>query len=439
MILVKIIILLFIYINNIKCFNMSEAGNMTLFNNDLNHMFFGDKYFILYLGSEVAYFKIESNLTLENANIILNNEYLGIEFFDYFHTLIKITNNYTILYLGDNKILFYKENERLVALKFIKSINETDPGQETYNINYKDNSNITVYFSNVENLFIKTYFFAFALVFAGCFSVLYGAYHYMYGLVIHLTILTYFFFFELYAISSSETISELSTYLFIFFCFLLSLTMAKFLYTEKKNNKRFGGLRFIYGLSFGFILFKMFCYYYLFLDLIRIKNSQGRVNAVFAIVTIFTLVGGFLNLFNPFKKFIFLPCAAVSGSWYIIKGAQYLIGGFYSDIVAIKENIEFDYVDNRTEYILTYFFIQIFIIIFSIIFQIKHIEYKQTELEGDDLEGETTPPRISNASNTSRPSIQEKNEPQELIEQNPNESINKEEEENDNEINDQED
>ena len=168
MILVKIIILLFIYINNIKCFNMSEAGNMTLFNNDLNHMFFDDKYFILYLGSEVAYFKIESNLTLENANIILNNEYLGIEFFDYFHTLIKITNNYTILYLGDNKILFYKENERLVALKFIKSINETDPGQETYNINYKDNSNITVYFSNVENLFIKTYFFAFALVFAGC-------------------------------------------------------------------------------------------------------------------------------------------------------------------------------------------------------------------------------------------------------------------------------
>lgn len=175
------------------------------------------------------------------------------------------------------------------------------------------------------------------------------------------------------------------------------------------------------------------------MDLIRIKNSQGRINAVFAMVTIFTLVGGFLNLFNPFKKFIFLPCAAVSGSWYIIKGAQYLIGGYYSDIVAIKENIEFDYVDNRTEYILTYFFIQSFIIIFSIIFQIKHIEYKQTELEGDDLEEETAPPRISNASNASRPSIQEKNDPQELIEQNPNESMNKEEEENDNEINDQED
>ena len=437
MILIYIIILLFIYINNIKCFNLSDENSTISFNNDLNHMFFSKKSFILYLGTEVAFLKIEQPLKQDNIEIYFDKKSITFKIKEIDEKIYEIDNNYTVTYLGDNKILFNKSDE-FIIFRFIKNSNFSEDDNGVYNICYEDNPNITFYFSNVENLFIKKYLLAFVLFFSGCFSILFGAYHYMTGLVIHLTILTYFFIFELIAISTTESISKLSTYFFIFFCFIFSLSIAKFLYTEKKNNKRYNFLKFIHGLSFGFIIFKIFCYYYLFLDLPKIHNDQGRINVVFAMVTIFTLLGGFLNLFNPFKKFIFLPCAAVSGSWYLIKGAQYLIGGYFSDIVAIKEIIEFDYMDNRTQYILTYFFIQIIIIVFSIIFQVIHIEYKQTELEEEEP---YTDERISNASNISSISTTEKNEPQELMDKNQNENmINKEDEDdNDNEINDQED
>ena len=68
----------------------------------------------------------------------------------------------------------------------------------------------------------------------------------------------------------------------------------------------------------------------------------------------------------------------MSGSFYITKGLQYVLGGYFSSILFIKENLKFINIKYNIllDYSLTYFFIQIALIIFSIIYQINYIKYK---------------------------------------------------------------
>ena len=70
----------------------------------------------------------------------------------------------------------------------------------------------------------------------------------------------------------------------------------------------------------------------------------------------------------------------MTGSFYITKGLQYVLGGYFSSILFIKENLKFINIKYNIllNYSLTYFFIQIALIIFSIIYQINYIKYKAT-------------------------------------------------------------
>ena len=188
--------------------------------------------------------------------------------------------------------------------------------------------------------------------------------------------------------------------------------------------------------------FQNFILLYIFFNLKRIDDEEPRKLIYVALSTVGIGIGLIFNLFNPFKKYIFLPCSSVSGSYYITKGLSYVIGGYYSNIIAIREGLQFDYLKNRKEIISIYFIINILIIIFSIFYQIKHIEYKQNEMEDffiseDTIENDES--RISNA--TSASGIDKKDVEAELIEKSP---IDKEKEEGDEgnediEIDDQED
>ena len=70
----------------------------------------------------------------------------------------------------------------------------------------------------------------------------------------------------------------------------------------------------------------------------------------------------------------------MTGSFYITKGLQYVLGGYFSSILFIKENLKFINIKYNIllDYSLTYFFKQIALIIFSIIYQINYIKYKAT-------------------------------------------------------------
>ena len=75
-----------------------------------------------------------------------------------------------------------------------------------------------------------------------------------------------------------------------------------------------------------------------------------------------------------------MPCSAISGSLYITKGLEYVIGGYFSSILFIREDLKFiNLKDDILYYSLTFFLIQISIIVFSIIFQIKYIKFKEIE------------------------------------------------------------
>ena len=130
-----------------------------------------------------------------------------------------------------------------------------------------------------------------------------------------------------------------------------------------------------------------------------------------------------------------MPASAVTGSYYFVKGIKYVIGGYYSENIAIRYRITFDYVDNKGEIISTYLIMTIMLITFSIFYQINHIKQKQEEIPNETINPENYEiSRISDLSRTSN-SIKPEEE-KELIDKS---NQNKTAEEDDDDINDQED
>ena len=364
----------------------------SIFNNDFNHMFFKKASFILYLGTEIVYFKINSSYTSDdnNINIIYNytDKYLNFYCKNENKTYtINSNSNYNISYLESTKILFKNESEQFI-LQFIRysTIEKNEDNNinnnniKTYNIYYNISNNITFYVSTGENIFITKYHFSVILLLCGVFSILYGAYHYMFGLVIHSTFFLYFFIIEFIEVFG-DRISETFVDIYLFFCFLVSLSMGYFLKTKKKDNKKYMILKIIHGISFGYTCFKIFSFYYIF-NFEGYENEKIRTILYFGLLALIIIsFGVILNLFNPYKQYIFLPCSTVSGTYYLIKGISYIIGGYFSDILAIKENVFFNYVRNHKEINAYHSIFSSLLIIFSIVFQTNHIQYKLKEIE----------------------------------------------------------
>ena len=427
--------------------NNTEDNNdydIISFNNDFNHMTFSEKSFILYLGTEMGYLKINtSESDYNNPKVTYNDpNCMKFDFRETNESLI-IYNNYSVYYLGNKKINFTNGNQTFI-FHFVDNNDSSiidNNGIKTYNIYNSKKNKIQFYLSNVENIFIEYYFLSFILIISGCFSILYGAYHFMFGYIIHLTLFLYFAIFEFLAIYKVN-ISILASLLSLFFYFIFSISLSLVLRTDKKDNIRYMILKIIHGCSFGYSVFKLLSYYYIFFNLKGINNEDIRRLIYIAFSVIIIGIGAIFNLFNPFKKYIFLPCASVSGSYYITKGLSYVAGGYFSNIIAIREGLTFNYLKNRKEIISTYFIINFLIIILSIYYQIKHIENKQNEMEEffiSDEPIENDESRISNASYAS--GADKKDVEEELVEKKP---IDKEKEEGDEgnediEIDDQED
>ena len=349
-------------------------------------MFFKKKSFILYLGTEIVYFKINSSIYISddnNINITYNytDKYLNFYCKNENKTYtIKSNSNYNISYLESTKILFKNESEQFI-LQFTRystveknEENNINNNIKAYNIYYNISNNITFYISTGENFFITKYEFSFFLILCGYFSILFGAYHYMFGLVIHSTFFLYFFVVEFIEVFG-DNISEIFVELYLFFCFLVSLSMSYFLKTKKKDNKKYMLLKIIHGISFGYTSFKILSFYYIF-NFEGYENEKIRTILYFGLLSLVIIAFGvILNLFNPYKQYIFLPCSTVSGTYYLIKGTSYIIGGYFSDILAIKENLFFKYVKNQKEMNIYHSIFTSLLIIFYNIIQLINLQY----------------------------------------------------------------
>ena len=236
----------------------------------------------------------------------------------------------------------------------------------------------------------------------------------------------YFLLLDSLGIISIIKLNSSFIYLYLFFCFLTSILIIVFF--RKKNML----VKCIYGVFFGFSLFKILVYYYIFLKLPLITDSNKKILIYFPVLTIFIILGLFLNLFELLKEYAYLPCSAVSGSLYLMKGLGYIIGGYFSDIIFLNENLKIK-ISNYTEMILTYLIFHILIIIFSIFYQINRLKYN----ENKDIENSSDrPTRIVDSFNNSSSFRKEKEE--ELVDKSNNEN-NETLKEEENEIDDNED
>ena len=182
---------------------------------------------------------------------------------------------------------------------------------------------------------------------------------------------------------------------------MLGVILTILLTINNKNRKIITLINLMHGGFFGFSSFKIIIYYYLFFDLpIDIIDKNIRIILYFILLIIFVGTGILLNYYDVFKKYKYLPCSAVCGSFYIIKGLEYIIGGYFSSILFIKENLKFiNFKEKILDYSLYYFFLQIIIIVSSIFFQIKYIKLKEIEFLDDTSQDDSIlPSRVSDLS-----------------------------------------
>ena len=382
------------------------------FNDNFTYMFYNDSKnisldgFNVYLGNELFLININEqnkslieNYTISN-NIRFDKKHIEFTFKE------KGTDRFNITYFYDNtkvyscgdKIFTFSNGTTEVNLSFLTNesyklnmyikleYNDTNNTNNT-NINSIDFTGVSykILSADAEYLFIEYEFFSFVLILSGVLISLYGAYHYNISLVIHIFFLLNFFFCDII-----NFFGEVQLYiLFISFGFLvISLSFSIILNTDKKESCKQILINIIYGATLGFALFKTIFYYlFYFLEPINFDtiSENWRFPIYFFILLIFIATFIFLSLFDVFGTYAYVPCSSIAGSFYAIKGIQYIIGGYYSSILFYKNSLRFeklyheDY-DEKMDIILTYLISHIVIILFSIIFQIRYIKIKQIEM-----------------------------------------------------------
>ena len=435
--------------------SINKNKNIT-FNDIFNHIFVKEKYTIFYFGSQLFYILIHKNCTNVKSfcpkfNISGNesDKSINIYFEDDIETNYSFKNkeiNFNLLNKKDveeNYIsicINISNSTNYLILNFTENTaNTRQTNSDIKEIKYSYNiiDGIAVQLLRGEHFFVKYIFFAYILIVFGCYLLLYGAYHFSIGVIFHVTLFLFYFLNDLFEISLNCEITEL-IYLYIFLCLIIGISMGIFLNTDKKDNKKYLILKIFHGCSFGFSFFKILIHYYLLIDEIEKYGESDKNNEIyFAASIIFIFIGTTLNLFNPFKKYIFLPASATAGSYYFIKGITYVIGGYYSENILLRYKLSLEYLDIgfKVEIILTYLILTILLIIFSVFYQINHIKQKQEEMQTETISPENYGiSRISDLSRTSN-SLKPENE-KDLIN---NSNQNKDDDEDDDDINDQED
>jgi len=396
--------ILFIFLFSQICKSLQYLN----FNDNFTYMFSNESEnisldgFSVYLGNELILINIDKQNDSLKENYTNNNTII----FDKNHIMFSFTENgtddlinmtyyydNTIVYSCDDKIFTFSNGTTEVNVSFLT--NESYKNKMYIKLEYNKTNNISIDFTGIpykilsadaEFLFIENKFFSFVLILAGFLISLYGAYHYNISLVIHIFFLLNFFFCDII-----NFFGEVQLYIaFISFgFFIISLSFSIFLNTNKKESFKQILINIIYGATLGFTLFKTIFYYlFYFLNPIDFDtiSEKWRFPVYFFILIIFIATFIFLSLFDVFGIYAYVPCSSIAGSFYAIKGIQYVLGGYYSNILFYKNSLRFQKLSHEDkkgillDIILTYLILHIFIILLSFIFQIRYIKFKKIEM-----------------------------------------------------------
>jgi len=264
----------------------------------------------------------------------------------------------------------------------------------------------------------------FGVLLLGLLIIFYGAYHFRMGLIIQSSMLIYFILCEIlkYIIENSINNDKYYYYLLLF-SFISGILIYIFMSSKKVNTIKYKFQLILYGFIFGFFLS------YTIID--YIKNFPKFL--LYFNLFIPTFIGGIIYYFNPLKKYSFIPCSTISGSFLITKSLNYIASCQTSCQDSNKQDEQAN---------ITCFIIQIILILISIAYQIFHIKYKEIEdpayyeikkIDIDEDDDETNEREIINTdSNLENQELDNKNS--NLLSKN---NINEDNEDED--INDQED
>lgn len=258
------------------------------------------------------------------------------------------------------------------------------------NINYIDNNGN--YLSNGNNgsdvqsfgeiIFVKYEILSYYLLFFGFLIVLYGSYHYILGIIVHTSLIIYFFIKDFCELFFNFTTYNI--FLFIFTATIITGIVICYTINSQKEQTKNKIIQIIYGSVLGYFLYKSLFYYIIF---------YAPLNKIlYFIFLVFTVLVGcvfgcIINYLNVFTNYFFMICSIIPGSFYIIKGIGFIIGGYYSDILIIKYKLKFsDKLSNEllgdfskaSHKIIFYLVNQIIIIICSFLFQIFYYNKLKT-------------------------------------------------------------
>lgn len=297
---------------------------------------------------------------------------------DFYRFANEFNTNITI-YNGSNmSIVKFKFNISNIET-IINCTNETITYSDNNNNNYTNIYNFTNKYyefdqSYGEIIFVEYEILSYYLLFFGFLIVLYGSCYYILGIMFHISLVLYFFikdFCELFCNFNSKNIP-----LFIFTGTIISGIVIYYIINSKEEQRKNKIIQIIYGSVLGYFLYKSLFYYIIFFT-----PLNKILYFIFLVFTVLAgcIVGCIINYLNAFMNYYFMICSIIPGSFYIIKGIGFIIGGYYSDILTIKYELEYsekvsneisrDY-SKASDKIIFYLVLQILIIICSFIFQI---------------------------------------------------------------------
>jgi len=295
------------------------------------------------------------------------NDFPPNEVFNY----ISNENNQCELYIG-SQLSYLKFNCTLKAGKidYLTKLNYDKFNISDIILNEPNNCQGELYQSFGEIIFVEYEYLSFCMILFGFLIILYGTSHFYLSFSLHMTLFLYFIIKDMKELYH-PFINKVNPLFILTGSLITGIWMAFYFYLNLKRNsiedKIFNT---IYGCLFGFFFFKALFYYILIAT-----PSNDTVYVVFLYVC--TVLGGIIGFFARYsfflKKFLLMICSSLAGSFYIMKGVGFIIGGYYSDIITCKKHLTFNKQSKRK---LTIFcLLQIFLFISSLILQFYYLEF----------------------------------------------------------------
>ena len=277
-------------------------------------------------------------------------------------------NNKIILYNGSQLAYLEIDDKPNCSDGFNVSFNLSSKTVIFYCLNGKNYSDYIISDKSLvsygEIIFIKYEILSYYILFVGFFITFYGPNHYVFGIFTHISLFLYFLIKDLVELNGK--FNEYIPLYLITFSFVNGLAFVIYNYFSESDKKLKNKIiKTLYGCILGYFLFKT-----IFYNIVIFIKVNPIVYEIFLIIFIIIgfCFGFFINYLDRLDTLFYIPCSIFPGSFYIVKGIGYIVGGYYSDIIAVKKGLEFKDGNCKSK-VLLYMFIQLFIIICSFLYQ----------------------------------------------------------------------